>query len=139
MEKTRDQIKEEKAALRKLKAASKKESRDQARGLLEKKGTPKTFEYCGINETDFLKVWGKFYGGKRGTKLEPDHKDNDYKNNNINNLCWACCLCNCAKSDKLTHQEMKDVGAVIRIIWEKRAGLGDKKSTQLGLQVRCSE
>ena len=121
MEKTRDQIKKEKAALRKAKAASRKEARDQARELLETAKIPKACEYCGINEKDFSKVWGRFYGGKRGKELEPDHKDNDYANNDIKNLCWACSLCNCAKSDKLTHQEMIEVGAVIKRIRRKRA------------------
>jgi len=120
MEKTRDQIKEEKAALRKLKAASKKESREQARSLLEEKGAPKSCEYCGINEEDFPRVWGKFYDGNRGKRLEPDHKDNDYRNNGLENLCWACSLCNCAKSNKLTHKEMIEVGAVIKTIWQKK-------------------
>jgi hypothetical protein len=121
MEKTRDQIKKEKAALKKEKTASRKE----ARGLLERKGTPKTCEYCGIDEKDFPKVWGTFYDGRRGKRLEPDHKDNDHRNNDINNLCWACCLCNCAKSDKMTHQEMKEVGAVIENIWRKRANTNE--------------
>lgn len=119
MEKTRDQIKKEKAALRKLKAASKKASRDQARVLLEEKGTTKSCEYCGINEEDFPRVWGTFYA-TRGKRLEPDHKDNDYKNNDVENLCWACSLCNCAKSNKLTHEEMIEVGAVIKKIWQKK-------------------
>jgi hypothetical protein len=117
MEKIRDQIKKEKAALKKEKIAS----RQGARDLLENKGTAKSCEYCGINEEDFSKVWGTFYGGKRGKRLEPDHKDNDYENNDIRNLCWACSLCNCTKSDKLTHQEMIEVGAVIKTIWQKRA------------------
>ena len=63
-------------------------------------------------------------------RLEPDHKDND-KKNNIENLCWVCCLCNCAKSDKLTHQGMRNVGTVIRRIWRKRAALEDKKVNTL--------
>ena len=117
MEKTRDQIKKEKAALKKEKTASRKEARE----LLEKNGSPKICEYCGIDEGDFPKVWGTFYGGGRGKRLEPDHKDNDYKNNDIKNLCWACSLCNCAKSDKMTHKEMKEVGDVIKKIWQKRA------------------
>ena len=117
MEKTRDQIKKEKTALKNEKAAS----RRKARNLLEKEGIPTICTYCGIDEKDFSKVWGEFYGGKRGKRLEPDHKDNNYKNNDIKNLCWACCLCNCAKSNKLTHQEMIEVGAVIKIIWRKRA------------------
>jgi len=52
--------------------------------------------------------------------LEPDHKDNDYKNNDVENLCWACSLCNCAKSNKLTHEEMIEVGTVIKKIWQKK-------------------
>ena len=119
MEKTSDQIKKDKAALRSAKTASRK----KARNLLEKAGIPTTCEYCGINEEDFPKVWGPFYGGNRGKRLEPDHKDNDYKNNDIRNLCWACALCNCAKSNKLNYHEMKDVGAVIKRIWRKRVGL----------------
>lgn len=110
MEKTRDQIKKDKAA-----------SRKKARRLLEKAGFPKTCEYCGIDEKDFLKVWGSFYGGRRGKRLEPDHKDNDYKNNDIENLCWACSLCNCSKSNKLTDKEMIEVGVVIKRIRRKRA------------------
>ncbi|MDI6776715.1 MAG: HNH endonuclease [Syntrophales bacterium] len=97
-----------------------------AREILETAGHPKICTYCGIKEDDFTKVWGPFYAGKRGKRLEPDHKDNNKKDNNIGNLCWACSLCNCAKTDKLTHEEMKDVGAVIRRIWRKRAGLADK-------------
>ncbi len=46
MEKTRDQIKKEKAILNKEKTASRKE----ARGLLERNGTPKTCDYCGIDK-----------------------------------------------------------------------------------------
>ncbi len=118
MEKTKEQIKEERAALRREKAASRKE----ARRLLKEAGFLKRCEYCEINEKDFPDVWGSFYNGKRGKRLEPDHKDNNYKNNDINNLCWACCLCNCAKSDKLTHEEMQEVGAVIGKLWRKRAG-----------------
>lgn len=115
----------DKKAIKKEKTASRKE----ARQTLEGKGTPKTCAYCGIKEQDFIPVWGKFYAGNRGAKLEPDHKDNDFRNNDIDNLCWACCICNCAKSDKLTHQEMQEVGAVIRRIWEKRAASEDKKVT----------
>lgn len=117
MEKSRDQIKKGKAVLKKEKTDARKE----ARVLLEKKGATKSCEYCGINEKAFSDVWGPFYGGKRGKRLEPDHKDNDYKNNDIENLCWACSLCNCAKSNKLTHQEMIKVGAVIKKIWQKKA------------------
>ena len=45
MEKTRDQIKKERAA-----------SRKEGRDLLEKAGIPKICQHCGINEKDFFKV-----------------------------------------------------------------------------------
>jgi len=102
-----------------------------ARATLEKEGYPKICVYCGIKEDDYLKIWGPFYGGSRGKRLEVDHKDNDKTNNNIENLCWACCLCNCAKSDTLTHEEMKDVGAVIGKLWRKRAGIGKQETATL--------
>jgi len=114
----------DKRTIKKEKAASRKE----ARRILEGKGVPKSCAYCGIEERDFTPMWGEFYGGNRGAKLEPDHKDNDFRNNDIDNLCWTCCLCNCAKSNKLTHPEMKDVGKVIRRIWKKKAASRSEKA-----------
>ncbi len=87
-------------------------------------GIEKVCDYCKIREEDFIKIWGVFYGNKRGHRLEPDHKDNDYKNNSSNNLCWACCLCNNSKSDKLTPEEMKRVGNIIEEIWRQRKTIG---------------
>jgi len=78
--------------------------------------------YCGIEEEDFCKIWGEtFYGGvKRGRRLEIDHKNNDRRQNHLENLVLACSLCNMAKSDKFTHREFKKVGNVIREIWQQR-------------------
>lgn len=113
----------------KMSDADKKAIRKDAWQILERKGVPKTCAYCGIKEQDFIPVWGKFYAGNRWSKLEPDHKDNDLKNSDIDNLCWAYCLCNRAKSDKLTYEEMKEVGNVIGRIWEKRAASRSEKAT----------
>lgn len=108
-DKKRQQIRKEKAS-----------SRKKARKILDKENVPKFCEYCGVAENEFIEIWGEFYGGKRGKKLEVDHKDNDYKNNKLENLCWACSLCNCAKSDILTWEEMKKVGIVIQDIRRER-------------------
>ena len=32
--------------------------------------------YYGIKEEDFSRIWGEFYGGNRGQKLEVDRRDN---------------------------------------------------------------
>ncbi len=43
--------------------------------LYERDGTK--CHYCGIEERDFLSIWGEFYGGKkRGSRLEIDRRDN---------------------------------------------------------------
>ena len=76
--------------------------------------------YCGIEEEKVLQVWGEFYKqDKRGHRLELDRKDNegDYS---IENCVLACAVCNCAKSNKLTHEEFLKVGAVIKEIWQER-------------------
>ena len=95
-------------------------SRRNAKKILSQSGREKVCEYCDIEEDKFIPVWGAFYGGNRGKYLEVDHKDNDYENNSPENLCWACSLCNCAKSNKLSEDEMKKVGIVIKDIWGKR-------------------
>jgi len=78
--------------------------------------------YCGIEEKEFTNVWKKsFYGvGKRGRRLEIDHKDGNKENWNKENLVLACALCNMAKTDFFTYDEFKKVGKVIREIWQKR-------------------
>ncbi|MEN6468555.1 MAG: HNH endonuclease [Smithella sp.] len=95
-------------------------SRRNAKKILTQLGRKKVCEYCDIEEDKFAQAWGSFYGGNRGNNLEVDHKDNDYENNNPENLCWACCLFNCAKSDKLSETEMKKVGTVIKDVWKER-------------------
>jgi len=75
--------------------------------------------YCRIEELDFTKLWGKFYGGKKREKLEIDRKDNrpEY---DIEYCVLACPICNNAKSDKFTYEEFRKVGNVIREIWQER-------------------
>ena len=80
----------------------------------------RTCHYCGIEESDFLPIWGEFYGGKkRGGILEVDRKDNaiGYK---IDNCVLACAVCNMSKSDKFTYEEFKMVGKIIGKIWRER-------------------
>jgi len=81
--------------------------------------------YCGIEEGDFILIWGKFYGGeKRGKGLEVHRKDNE-KGYNEGNCVLTCPVCNNAKSDKFTYEEFKKVGDVIKEIWQQR-----KKATK---------
>ena len=76
--------------------------------------------YCGIEEKDFFRIWGKFYGGKtRGQKLEVDRRDNE-KGYTLENCVLACSICNNAKSDKFTDEEFKKVGKSIKQIWRSR-------------------
>ena len=86
--------------------------------LYERDG--RTCHYCGIEENDFLKIWGEFYGGKkRGGILEVDRKDNA-RGYEIDNCVLACAVCNNAKSDKFTYEEFKMVGNTIGKIWRER-------------------
>lgn len=81
--------------------------------------------YCGIEEGDFLDIWeGPFYK-TRGFRLEVDHKDSS-KGDEIENCVLACALCNCAKSNKLSYEEFKRVGAVIKEIWQHRIERGKR-------------
>jgi 5-methylcytosine-specific restriction endonuclease McrA len=99
--------------------ASKKELRHQ---LYERDGM--NCHYCGIQEKDFVPIWGEFYGGKkRGPTLEIDRKDNQ-RGYEIENCVLACALCNNAKSDKFTYSEFQRVGDVIREIWQQRKTAG---------------
>ena len=91
--------------------------------------------YCGIQEEDFLKLWGEFYGLQyRGRRLEIERtKTVVIKGNNIKkidlkytlkNCVLACALCNMAKSDMFTYDEFKRVGKGIEEIWRKRKKSG---------------
>ena len=93
----------------------KKELRNQ---LYERDGIK--CHYCGIEEKDFIPIWGEFYGGKkRGPTLEVDRRDNR-QGYVIENCVLACAVCNNAKSDKFTYEEFKRVGDVIKEIWQQR-------------------
>jgi len=95
--------------------------------------------YCGIHERDFMKLWGRaFYGtGKRGRRLEIDHKDAVVREDKVirqkdkaelkdtaESCVLACALCNMAKSNMFTYEEFKKVGNVIREIWQERRDSG---------------
>lgn len=92
----------------------------ELRGRLNERDGRKC-HYCGIEESQFRKVWGElFYGSnRRGGKLEVDHKDSS-KGDDVGNCVLACALCNMVKSDKFTYEEFKKVGHVIREIWQRR-------------------
>jgi hypothetical protein len=90
--------------------------------------------YCGIQEGEFLDVWGTFYGlPYRGRRLEIDHKDAVVKDNRVirkikkagldntpESCVSACALCNMAKSNMFTYEEFKKVGKVVQEIWQQR-------------------
>jgi 5-methylcytosine-specific restriction endonuclease McrA len=99
-----------------LSSKEKKELRSQ---LYERDG--RKCHYCGIEEKDFPMLWGDtFYGGiKRGRILEIDCIDNSL-GYDVTNCVLACALCNMGKSDKFTYQEFKEVGEVIKRIWQGR-------------------
>jgi 5-methylcytosine-specific restriction endonuclease McrA len=94
--------------------------------------------YCGVQEEEFLDLWGKFYGlPYRGRRLEIDHKHAVVKDNRVirktrkghlkhtpEHCVLACALCNMAKSNMFTHEEFKKVGKVIREIWQERRNSG---------------
>jgi len=79
----------------------------------------KVCEYCKIEEGKFIDIWGKFYGGKRGRRLEVDRKENT-KGYSEENCVLACALCNCAKSDKLNSEDMIKIGEIIKAAWKKK-------------------
>ena len=121
----------------------KKELRDK---LYERDGHK--CHYCGIEEDDFLGLWGKFYGlPYRGRKSEVEHKDtvvirgNDIvkmgREDTPEKCVLACALCNMAKSNMFTYEEFKKVGKVIEEIWQqrKRAGLKVKEPKTNGNQI----
>jgi 5-methylcytosine-specific restriction endonuclease McrA len=100
--------------------------------------------YCEIEERDFLKLWGKFYGlPYRGHRLEIDRRDTVIKEGNhiikrdleytAENCVLACALCNMAKSNMFTHEEFHKVGKVIEEIWRER------KNAKPKLQIICCQ
>jgi len=84
----------------------------------------KQCHYCGIPEDEFYQIWsGPFYGGfKRGHRLEIDRKTNSL-GYDIKNCVLACSICNMAKSDKFSYDEFRQLGQVIRRIWQNRKGV----------------
>jgi hypothetical protein len=79
----------------------------------------KRCHYCGIEESDFLTVWGPFNGGTRGSTLEVGRKQNNCPHT-FDNSVLACAICNNAKSDKFTYDEFNEVGKAIKMVWQQR-------------------
>jgi len=109
--------------------------KDTLKTLYERDGD--VCHYCGIEEGDFLELWGKFYGlPYRGVRLEVDRKDAvqvqvydilKYKPEyNPDDCVLACALCNMSKSNMFTHEEFHKVGKVIEEIWRERKEAGLK-------------
>ncbi len=96
--------------------------------------------YCGIEQKDFLELWGKFYGlPYRGRRLEIEHKEAVVIDNgritkvNRSDLkhtpekcVLACALCNMAKSNMFTYDEFRRVSKVIEETWQQRKNSGLK-------------
>jgi 5-methylcytosine-specific restriction endonuclease McrA len=105
--------------------------REKLRGELLRINREKKCHYCGIEEEKFRTIWGdKFYGAdKRGRRLEvdhinPDRKDIDLEHPDLDNLVFACSLCNMAKSNMFYYDEFIRVGKVINDIWQAREKSG---------------
>ncbi|MBA7588328.1 hypothetical protein ES708_30383 [subsurface metagenome] len=86
--------------------------------------------YCGIEEKDFIPIWGRaFRQGRRGLTLEVDRKNP--KGLYIPSNCvLACYACNNAKSDVFTYEEFKRVGDVIKEIYQQKQALYLRRSPQ---------
>lgn len=75
--------------------------------------------FCNIAEEDFINIYGCFYGGRRGHRLEVERLK-PKEPYSLENCVLACAACNCAKSDVFTADEMLKIGQVINQIWKER-------------------
>jgi len=109
--------------------------KDTLKSLYERDGD--VCHYCGIEEGDFLELWGEFYGlPYRGVRLEVDRQHAVVKKGQsilkskpeyiADNCVLACALCNMSKSNMFTHEEFHKMGKVIEEIWRKRKEAGLK-------------
>ncbi len=87
--------------------------------------TPKVCFYCSLPENSLEELHNqpghinkRF--PQRGKSLEIDRKQADLPYSNIQNLVLACYWCNNAKTDTFTEQEFKQLGQVMKRIWENR-------------------
>ena len=77
---------------------------------------PKICAYCEVSEDELNSVddvWNR-----RLTRLSVDAIDND-KGYSIGNMVLSCGRCNATKSDFFTHDEMLEIGKIIRKHWDK--------------------
>lgn len=80
--------------------------------------------YCGITiplVTELANQQKLFKKNYRGWSLEIDRIDSNLEYT-PDNCVMACYWCNNAKTDEFTHEEFKEIGKTIRVIWEKRLG-----------------
>ena len=82
--------------------------------------------YCGLTSADSAKLFHKYpkatRGGRRGKRLELDRKDSAIANygKDINNLALACYWCNNAKTNYISYDEFKIIGATFSHIQKNR-------------------
>ncbi len=79
-------------------------------------------DYCGITNDEINALADKHQLRKknfRGWTLEIDRLDSNLEYSK-DNCVLACYWCNNAKTDEFTFEEFKEVGKVIRKIWDKR-------------------
>ncbi len=86
---------------------------------------PKVCYYCKLPENALEEL--HYQNGhinkrfpKRGKSLEIDRKQADLPYSKIQNLVLACYWCNNAKTDTFTEPEFKEIGIIIKSIWESR-------------------
>lgn len=85
--------------------------------------TKKKCHYCGLTDSEMKALWKKYpllTKRTRGRVLEIDRKQPNGSYNEIYNLVFACYWCNNAKTDTFSEEEFKEIGKVIRTIWNSR-------------------
>lgn len=74
--------------------------------------------YCNVPERLLaLLCWA--HGKRRINRLTIDRKDNDI-GYSLGNMCLACSVCNMAKNDSISFDEMRIIGESVKCIWKNR-------------------
>ena len=79
---------------------------------------PKVCGYCGIKKESLNLVSDAY--NRNLTRLSVDAIDND-KDYSIDNIILSCRRCNATKSDFFSHDEMVEIGKIIRNHWEQKS------------------
>lgn len=85
--------------------------------------TNKACHYCKITKPQLDELWKKdseLTIRKRGRNLEIERLKPKSDYDEIDNLVFSCYWCNNAKTDTFTEEEFKELGKVIKKIWQKR-------------------